>query len=281
MMQLAVKQNFQLETETAKTYRYAVQRYQRLTNKPLTFRTLAEHCMRLRTQEYAAATIALDFNVFSKEIIDRARPDQRAALARERKQLRRTVVVKDSTTWIGKALKPSQIRRLIDAAPYRFSFILIVLAETGARVSEICGMKWSDRVEDREGVGCFKIVGKGNKARHIYLPLDIIADIRRVFGGITSLFETRHGKAYNRRYIYNQMRRLTEELLGRGLGPHTLRHSFGTNEIADGTPLDAVSEALGHSDSAFTLRVYSHNKFKPHLQKHHYRRHYGQKANGR
>jgi integrase len=40
---------------------------------------------------------------------------------------------------------------------------------------------------------------------------------------------------------------------------HDLRHTHATQLLSLGTPLKAVSERLGHSDPAFTLRTYAHS----------------------
>lgn len=41
-------------------------------------------------------------------------------------------------------------------------------------------------------------------------------------------------------------------------GPHTLRHTFATQLLRVGTPLNVVSAHLGHADTAITLRTYQH-----------------------
>ena len=40
--------------------------------------------------------------------------------------------------------------------------------------------------------------------------------------------------------------------------PHKLRHSFASVAITNGADIASVSEALGHSDKAVTLRMYTH-----------------------
>ena len=45
--------------------------------------------------------------------------------------------------------------------------------------------------------------------------------------------------------------------------PHKYRHSLATELIESGIPLTNVSKILGHSDSAFTARVYVHAKEAP------------------
>lgn len=42
------------------------------------------------------------------------------------------------------------------------------------------------------------------------------------------------------------------------LHPHKLRHSFASVAITNGADIASVSEKLGHSDKAVTLRMYTH-----------------------
>ena len=42
------------------------------------------------------------------------------------------------------------------------------------------------------------------------------------------------------------------------LHPHKLRHTFASLAITNGADVASVSEALGHSDKAVTLRMYTH-----------------------
>ena len=42
------------------------------------------------------------------------------------------------------------------------------------------------------------------------------------------------------------------------LHPHKLRHTFASIAITNGADVASVSEALGHTDKAVTLRMYTH-----------------------
>ena len=42
------------------------------------------------------------------------------------------------------------------------------------------------------------------------------------------------------------------------LHPHKLRHTFASIAITNGADVASVSETLGHSDKAVTLRMYTH-----------------------
>jgi hypothetical protein len=43
-----------------------------------------------------------------------------------------------------------------------------------------------------------------------------------------------------------------------GIGLHSLRHSHASQLISSGAPITAVSDRLGHANSAITLSIYSH-----------------------
>lgn len=56
------------------------------------------------------------------------------------------------------------------------------------------------------------------------------------------------------RYLHNFSRRYGIP----DLHPHKLRHTFASLAITNGADVASVSEALGHSDKAVTLRMYTH-----------------------
>ena len=62
--------------------------------------------------------------------------------------------------------------------------------------------------------------------------------------------------------VVNQANRLVEERglqpLPLGITPHKLRHTFASILVAIGKDPTCVMQQLGHTDPAFTLRVYSH-----------------------
>ena len=49
-----------------------------------------------------------------------------------------------------------------------------------------------------------------------------------------------------------------DEYLDKFMHPHKLRHSFASIAITNGADVASVSEKLGHSDKAVTLRMYTH-----------------------
>ena len=59
--------------------------------------------------------------------------------------------------------------------------------------------------------------------------------------------------------IYNRyLKRISEEVIGRPLTPHALRHTHCSQLAAKGYSLDAISARLGHEDSKITREIYFH-----------------------
>ncbi len=54
------------------------------------------------------------------------------------------------------------------------------------------------------------------------------------------------------------LKKFSEKYQVSGLHPHKLRHTFASVAITSNADIASVSEALGHSDKAVTLRMYTH-----------------------
>ena len=69
----------------------------------------------------------------------------------------------------------------------------------------------------------------------------------------------RFGVAVRPDWASGAFRRLAAEAELPALGLHGLRHTWGTAAYEAGEPLRAISEHLGHADTAITDRVYVHH----------------------
>lgn len=157
-------------------------------------------------------------------------------------------------------LSMEQIRALLEATeqtrcPQRDRAILMVMADTGVRASELCGMKDADMRDDR-----VRVFGKGAKFRWVPLSpeaVEAIDDWRRVrprAGGY--LFVSCSGRPLTRRSLYELFKRLGSKagITGVRCSPHDMRHSFACEWLRAGGDLATLQQAMGHSQITMTAR---------------------------
>ncbi|MGA2436577.1 MAG: tyrosine-type recombinase/integrase [Bryobacteraceae bacterium] len=156
-------------------------------------------------------------------------------------------------------LRRDELDRLLAVATARDSCFLRFLWRTGARVSELTGLRL-DQCERQGDVARLRVVGKGNKERFLRIRAKLFDQIRETFRGGTYLFETAGGRPFSRIYVSERIHKLAADVLGRKLGAHALRHSFATWTIRRTNKIQAVSTYLGHSSTAITMNFYVHEQ---------------------
>ncbi len=144
--------------------------------------------------------------------------------------------------------------------------ILEVLYSTGARVSELVALNWSD-IDFRLGV--IRVTGKGSKERIIPIgaaALKVLWDYgmeqsrkwQRPAKGESPVVLNRRGERITTRSV---ARIVEKHLRIRGIpvriGPHGLRHTFATHLLNSGADLRVIQEMLGHASLSTTQR-YTH-----------------------
>ena len=156
-------------------------------------------------------------------------------------------------------VSPDERQRLFAALPLRVRLIAETLYVTGARVSEVLGIR-RDQVKENGAVE-LRLYGKGGKERAGRIPKELYRRILEVFPQGTYLFESRAGQHFKREYISREIARAARRVLGRSVSAHVLRHSRATDLLASTKRIKAVSRLLGHSDEATTLRYYVRDAF--------------------
>ncbi len=162
-----------------------------------------------------------------------------------------------------KALAGDELQRLLEAVDeqtatgLRDSTLLEVLYATGARVSEIAGLKLPDVDYDS---GRVLLRGKGAKERYVPLHPLALAKLRDYAGDRSAgpLFLSTRGNALTadaiRRIVarYAKIAGVTVKI-----SPHSLRHTFATDLLNEGLDLRSVQELLGHANLS-TTQIYTH-----------------------
>lgn len=149
--------------------------------------------------------------------------------------------------------------------------ILEVLFSTGLRVAELTALnleqiKITSATNDLE----VAVIGKGNKVRSVYFSTRAVKWLKKYINKRTDMDEALFINYKPGIEKTGNSRRLTtksiEEIVKKyvkmaGLPiittPHTLRHSFATDLLAQGVDLRLVQEFLGHRNIA-TTQIYTH-----------------------
>jgi integrase/recombinase XerD len=140
--------------------------------------------------------------------------------------------------------------------------ILELMYACGLRVSEVCGLNFSDIELD---AGILTCKGKGNKTRKVpigksavewlksYLP------IRRKKENteINNLFVSKNGKPISRQDVFYLVKEAGEKIGRDDVSPHTLRHTFATHLVQNSADIRSVQQMLGHADIS-TTQIYTH-----------------------
>jgi integrase/recombinase XerC len=176
-------------------------------------------------------------------------------------------------------LSRGELAALLDAPPARIddddeairlrdAAVLELLYGSGVRVAELCGLDLGD-VDLRHRV--MRVVGKGRKERRVPMT-DPAADAvgryerearpqllkRKDNAPATSaLFLNTRGARIGPRSVRALLEKYSAEQAGRGISPHTMRHSFATHLLDGGADLRVVQELLGH-ESLATTQIYTH-----------------------
>lgn len=162
--------------------------------------------------------------------------------------------------------------------------ILETLYSTGARVSELVGMNWSDLSWD---AGMVRLRGKGKKERLVpigHVALDAVqrylavgacvrtdlhvadpSSSKRMMSAVARLeprgdvpvFRNNRGGRLSVRSVERIVQRYASWLQGGTVTPHTLRHSYATHLLDEGADLRVIQEMLGHASLA-TTQKYTH-----------------------
>ena len=178
-----------------------------------------------------------------------------------------------------RALVTDEVKTMFDLAKMDNSIIgvrdllvLELLASTGMRRAEICEIKIGD-IQFTQGVYAINIVGKGNKERIIVASNEVMGIINKYMNmrGITMkdkdeylLVSHANRKSGSGKVSTNMIYRIVKHYAELAdidpdtISPHTLRHTFATQCIGMGTPIQDVQQLMGHA-SINTTELYNHS----------------------
>lgn len=154
-------------------------------------------------------------------------------------------------------LSTQKIKKLINASENEKHKTLLMLGySAGLRVSEIVNLKLADIDSDRMVINIKR--AKGKKDRTVMLSEQLLVQLRKYYTQFKPkeyLFEGQTQEQYSIRsaqlVFNNAKKKLNIQQKG---GIHSLRHSFATHLLEQGTDIRYIQELLGHNSLSTTLR---------------------------
>lgn len=174
--------------------------------------------------------------------------------------VRRPKVADDSTT-VG--LSADELVALLEAADVhspRFGALVSLLAYNGVRIDEALSADVADYTYQR-GHRVLRITRKGGRISTEPLAAPTVRALDRYLEGHPMTGPIFLDRAGTNRLAYStafaQIRRLSRKAgipAAERISPHSLRHSFVTEALEAGVPLQDVQDAAGHRDPRTTRR---------------------------
>jgi integrase/recombinase XerD len=170
-----------------------------------------------------------------------------------------TIIYPRPSSTLPSIMSTEEVMKLIDGVQnIKHRTILMLLYSSGMRVSEIANCRIIDI--DSKNMRIKVVQGKGAKDRYTIMSQQVLLELRAyylIYKPKEYLFNGfRPGKRYSVRSIQHLMQKalLKVGLESRNYTIHTIRHSFATHLLDNGTDLFTIKELLGHTNLQTTMR---------------------------
>lgn len=271
-----------LSPATLKNYHYQVGAFVRFCSRlgarapnPVTTQDIRLFLLKLRETNRPVSvsdyykTIKRFFNWLVDEGLIEKSPMQNIKPPRREERLVRPFSQQD----IDNLLQLCSGNRFVD---YRNKAIILMFLDTGLRLSELTNIQLGDIDFDRETI---KVMGKGAKERVVRIGRTTQKALLRYLlmrqDNHACLWVTERRKPLSVNGVQIAIKKLCyrAEITDAKKGPHTFRHTFGTQALRNHADIREVQSLLGHSTLKTTLTyvqtvksedaVISHRKWSP------------------
>lgn len=157
-------------------------------------------------------------------------------------------------------LSLEEARRIIECAgSLKHKALLGLIYSGGFRIGEALNLKMSDIDSDRMLIHIRN--AKGKKDRYTLLSKKVLAILREYYAVYTPkeyLFEGATGLQYSQRAAQAMLKVIAKRAgVEKRITLHSLRHSFATHLLENGTDLRYIQDLLGHNSPKTTM-IYTH-----------------------
>lgn len=161
---------------------------------------------------------------------------------------------------IPEVLSVEEVQRFLNTfTNLKHKAIFTLCYSAGLRLGEILNLKIGDIDSNRMQIHIKQ--GKGKKDRYTMLApnvLDLLRNYVKEYVPKEFLFEGQNGGKYSSASVQNLMRKHRKLAnIKKKATPHTLRHSFATHLLDNGTDIRFIQELLGHKHIS-TTQIYTH-----------------------
>lgn len=163
-----------------------------------------------------------------------------------------------------KFLDKEQCNRLLESIDnLKHRLIVLLMLDCGLRVSEVISLRYKD-FDFKKDLVIVESLKKREKSlkrkvplsKRLYQTLAEYLSKKSNIQGNDYLFPSplKSCDSHITRFAVNKFLKKYNKKLGfKFINPHSLRHSFGTNHISSGTPLENIKTMLGHTKYDTTL----------------------------
>jgi site-specific recombinase XerD len=170
-----------------------------------------------------------------------------------------SVIYPRSTSKLPPVMSPQEIKSLLDGVEnLKHRTILMMLYSTGMRLSEIANCRITDI--DSKNMRIKIVQGKGAKDRFTILSQQVLQELRAYYIIYKPKEYLFNGYVPGKRYGVRSIQHLMQKALikigleSKNYSIHTIRHSFATHLVDNGTDLHTVKELLGHTSLQTTMQ---------------------------
>jgi len=232
---------------TARNYSFFVEKFLQKTKKDA----------KELTEDDAKAYLADLFDTKSKNTVMLAAASLKFFFKEILKKDFSNVKMPKKDSKLPEVLTKEEVKKMIESADNQKSRLIIsLLYSTGLRVSELVNLKVEDlNVADKSG---WVRRGKGAKDRLFVLSENLAKELQEYLQGKENKYIFSKEEPLTTRNIQKIIKGTkTRAGIAKRVTPHTMRHSFATHLLEQGTDIRLIQTLLGHS-SLSTTQVYAH-----------------------